>query len=636
MSSAHTTLLEESRDALDQIPIHQPPYDFEVGLADGYDDLLSGEFSDVTDDLDQLLDLIRLRGRLLLSGHAGTGKTSLSLRLMARAVKKGWPTLRVDLRRWTPTIDERWRRSIDAEALPIGLLSPLATPPVMDRLIRDALGEGSALVVVDGLNEVPARSARAIPMVLDLFARRNPQIGVVLCDRFQRRELPSEDWLLGTISEVRGASPSPPVNSALLLDISEGKIDTGQTEADILLDFLCAKAEIKSPDDGRLADSALRLYKDESRYFEWSALIALLSDADIAVRLASSGTIDRDGDWASFRHHLFHDALAAHAVARHPECWEGGVFDTLTFNANSFDAVGLGLEQIREGADANRFLLSVYDWNLYAAAYALARGRRLGTLAVDSNTEEAMLAVLAERRWDPVAPSAQRVSDALRVFETELARRYLGARDVEEVFSIVAEGNVGEGRGSWRQLFLGRVGTNRLLDELVDGGPLKGWIAANSLRRSALGADEFARLVGAFEDASGTVRWRAIHVLGSQPGADAAALLLGALDDDDWVWVRYGAIRALVEMAGSSEELRESIVAALVERLPALVQEPRVLTEMEKALQLREPPDGWGRAVAPLLEELFSVAPTVADQDHWRAVGRKVEASIQAARAEPT
>jgi hypothetical protein len=636
MRSAHTTLLEESRDALDQIPIYEPAYDFEVGLAEGYDELLSGKFAEVTGDLDQLLDLLRLRGRLLLSAHAGTGKTSLSLRLMAHAVEKGWPTLRVDLRRWTPTIDDRWRRSLDAEALPIGLLSPLTTPRAEDRLIRDALGEGSALIVVDGLNEVPARSARAIPVVLDFLARRNPQVGIVLCDRFQRRELPSDDWVLGTISDVRGPVASPPVDSALLLDISDGRIDTGKTEADILLNFLCAKAQVKSPNQGGLADAALRLYKDESRYFEWSALRSLLSDVDIAARLESSGAIHREGNWAFFRHHLFHDALAAHAVATRPECWDGEAFDTLTFNANSFDAVGLGLEQIREEGDANRFVLSVYDWNLYAAAYALARGRRLGMLAVDTNTEEAMLAVLAERRWDPVAPSAQRVSDALRVFETGLARRYLDARDPKEVCSIVAEGGIDEGGKGWRRLFLGETGTNRLLDELVSGGALKGWIAANSLRRNVLGGDEFARLADALSDSSGTVRWRAVHVLGSQPRAEAAELLLRALDDDEWVWVRYGAVRALIEMAAFSEELRQSIIADIISRIPQLAGEPRVLAEMEKALQLRVPPEGWGRAVAPLLEELFSVALTVADQDHWRSVGRKVEASIHAARAAET
>jgi hypothetical protein len=629
MSSAHTTLLEESRGALEQIPVYQPPYDFEVGLADGYDKLLSRKFFEVTDDMDHLLDLVRLRGRLLLSAHAGTGKTSLALRLMARAVEKGWPTLRVDLRRWTPSIDERWRQSLDAEALQIGVLSPLATPSAGERVIRDALGEGSALVVVDGLNEVPAKSARAIPVLLDLLARRNPQIGIVLCDRFKRRDLPSDDWLLATISDVRGAVPSPPVDSALLLDISGGEIDMDRTEADLILRFLCASAQIDSPDQGGLANAALRLYKDESRYFEWSALLALLSDVDIATRLASSGAIHREGSWASFRHHLFHDALAAHAVAAHPESWGGEIFDILTFKANSFDAVGLGLEQIRDVANANQFLLSVYDWNLYAAAYSLARGRRLGTLAVDPNTEEAVLAVLAERRWDPVAPSAQRVSDALRVFETDLARRYLDARDTEEVFSIVGEG----GDEEWRQLFLGEVGANRLLDELVAGGPLKGWIAANALRRCAVGDDEFARLADALGDLSGTVRWRVVHVLGSQPGVEAASLLLAALDNDQWVWVRYGAIRALVEMAASSDELREQIVADLIVRIPALAREPMVLAEMEKALQLRLPPEGWGRAVAPLLEELFSVAPTVADQDHWRSVGRKVEASIRRARA---
>ena len=635
MKSAHDTLLDESRDALADLPAHEPSFDFKIGLADDFDALLSAKFSEVTGDLDELLNLIRIHGRLLLSAHAGTGKTSLSIRLMMRAVEIGWPTLRIDLRRWTPAIDGRWRRSVEAEAHQLGLLTPLASPRADDRLIRDALVEGPALIVVDGLNEVPAASARAIPVALDLLARRNPSVAVVLCDRFQRREL-SSDWLLATISDVRSEAAAPSLDSALLMDISEGQINPDQTEADLLLRYLCAKAEITSPDEGGLAEAALRLYKDESRSFQWSALLSLLSNADIAPRLAASGAIRREGQWASFRHHLFHDALAAHAVASRPARWKPDVFDLLTFNANSFDAVGLGLEQVRGRRDADRFLLSVYDWNLYAAAYALARGRRLGRIDVDSDTEEAMLAVLAERRWDPVAPSARRVSDALRVFETDLARRYLDARNTDEVFSIVAEGSSREQVSDWRSLFLGDVGANRLLDELTAGSPLSGWIAANALRRKRLGEDEFARLSEAVHDESDTVRWRSVHVLGSQAGPRAAALLLSALDGDVWVWVRYGAIRALVEMAAVSADLREPIFADLISRIPLLVAEPMVLAELEKALQLREPPEGWARAVAPLLEELFSAAPTVAVQDHWRAVGQKVEATIRAARVTPT
>lgn len=632
MNSAYSTLLEKSREAFEQIPRHHPAFQFKVGLANGYDELLSADYVEITEDFDQLLDMIRLRGRMVLSGHAGTGKTSISLRLMTHALLRGWPTLRIDLRRWTPSLDERWRGSLDIGAQRIGLLSPLATPTADDQLVREALGEGAALVVVDGLNEVPAATARAMPAALDLLAQRNPGVGIVLCDRFQRRDLPSEDWLLGTIAEVRGASPSPHLDSALLLDISKGTVDTQQTEADLLVNFLCANGKIKSPEEGGLSEAALRLYEDESRYFKWSALLQLADPAMVA-RLVASGVICRDRDWAFFHHHLFHDALAAHAVARRPESWVGEVFDILTFNANSFDAVGLGLEQIRDEPAADRFLLAVYDWNLYAAAYALARGRRLGSLAVSTSTEEAMLAVLAERRWDPIAPSAQRVADALRVFETPLARRYLEARDTDEVFSIVAEGANREGGEDWRQLFLGEVGTNRLLDELVDGGPLNGWIAANALRRESLAAEHIARIAIAARDESGTARWRAVHVLGTQNDRGVERLLFDALDGDVWVWVRYGAIRALVELAAHSEDLQGEILVGLTERVPDLAEQPRVMAELEKALQLRNPPDGWASAVAPLLEQVFSIAATVSDQDHWRTVGRRIEESVRMARS---
>lgn len=626
-------LFEACRHELADTDHPEPLFDFEIGMADDYSRLLSGEFLEKTSDLDHVLECAQFRGRLLISAHAGTGKTSLAFRLMAQSLRNKRSALRIDLRRWTPSLNELWQSSPSADSRRIALLlDGLASPKIDSKILRAAIDEDGALVVVDGLNEVPASTAQEIPRVLEAFAARHPLASVVLCDRFQRRNLPSDDWLLATITCVRGPNHDAlNVDNALLLDISGGEIGNQETEAAVLLSYLCKAASIDVPEDSNLDESALCLYENGTRYFQWARLIALAGE-EVPSRLVDSGALKREDDGAYYRHHLFHDVLAAHAVARQPHRWSPSCFETLTFNANSFDAIGLGLELIHDAASADRFLLSVYDWNLYAAVYALARGRRLGSLAVSLDTEEAMLAVLAERRWDPVAPSAERVEDALRVFDTPLARRYLCAANLTEVLGIVGERRRQEKTPSWRTLFLGEADIDLLIAGIGSGGPLNGWIGANALRREVLNDRDLGRIGAALRDQDQTVRWRAAHVLGAQPSSVSAAMLFDALDRDEWVWVRYGAIRSLVELAGSSEQLRDPIMDGILKRILILREDSLVIAELEKALQLREPPIGWASSIAPLLERLFSIAPTVPDQDHWRAVGRRVEESIRTSR----
>lgn len=611
-----------------------PEFQFEVGLASRYEELLSGEFEQTTSDLQRLLDLVRLKGRLLLSAHAGTGKTSLASQLMTHAIREGVPALRVDLRKWTPSIDSHWQNALDADIRRMSLLlTDLALPAISERRLRAEMhARGDVLVVVDGLNEVPSASARDIPGVLEAFAARNPQASVILCDRLQRRRLPSADWLLATIAHVNSPATQSEIDSALLLDIARGASGSEMNEAHILIRYLCEAGDIGSP--ALIAEAALKLYADGGRYFPWDRFVMHVG-SEPPGRLADSDVLCRDGASAYFRHHLFHDALAAYALTTTPQRWVPKWFDTLTFNANSFDAVGLGLELIESPELADRFLLSVYDWNLYAAAYALGRGRRLGELAVTSSTEEAVLAVLAERRWDPVAPSAQRVEDALRVFPAPLAKRLLDAVDLTAVFEIVGATETDAPHDRWRTVFLGKLGDDATMAEL-DSGPLIGWIAANALRRNRLNDRQLRKVSRALAAGTPTVRWRAAHVLGAQPTRHSVDRLLRALDKDGWVWVRYGAIRALVEIAGRSDSLRSHVIKSVRSRIPALRGDPIVLAELEKALELREPPRGWASSVEPLVEDLFLRASTVPDQDHWRQVGRRITDSVRSARAGAT
>lgn len=472
--------------------------------------------------------------------------------------------------------------------------------------------------------------------MLDEFAARAPWAGMLVTDRLQRRPLPSQLWQFATVTHVvhPGDGGSGPDN-ALLLDIGGGASGDGYNEAEILLAHLVEHAALRDEELEQLTTTCLDLYRryreGQGRFFETRALIAGVG-RDVVERLSDSEELQQEGERAYFRHHLFHDALAAAAVIADDEYWTRDCFDALTFEANSFDAVALALELIDDTEVGDKFVRDVYDWSLYASAYAVSQGRRHGSIAVSESAELALLAVLAERRWDPIAPSVQKVEDALRVSPAPVADRLLAARSLDEVIELVRAEASRDAVEDWLPLFAGEASEEDLVGSL-SRGPVPGWIAANVLRRRPLSGSAREGVLKALGSPERTVRWRAAHTLGADESDQAVDGLLAILDNDDWHWAKYGAVRALVEVAANDEQRREFVLEQLRKRLSQLALQELVFRELQSALQLRDPPIGWASAVAPLIEELFASAATVAEQDHWRRVGKRITESVQAARA---
>lgn len=629
-------LLAQTETALKEL-LREPPFDFEVSFAANYEDLLSGRASDATAEPGALIDAARDAGRLLLAAEGGAGKTTVAARVVEHGAQSGLAAVRVDLRRWSPEVHEEWKRLRGSDTRRMDLLlERLADVPVRERRLRRLGEEQGALVVVDGLNEVPPSATRELLWVVDAFAVRCPWASAIVCDRLQRRPLPSGNWALATISHVRRRDEIGGPDNALLLDLTGTAHEGAYNEAAILREHLTDAASLE-PDELRALDvtclSLYRSYKEgQGRFFETVALIDG-AGVDVTERLLASGELEQEDGRAYFRHHLFHDALAAGGIARDRELWTRDWLDALTFAASSFDAAALALELIDDADTADAFVTAVYDWSLYGAAYIVSQGRRHNSIHVSDSTELAMLAVLAERRWDPVAPSVQRIEDALRVWPSPLAEALLEAHDLDEVIALVSEHADDRARETWLPLFAADVDTGALLDALASG-PLPGWIASNVLRRDGLDAQARPAVLDALGSPDKTVRWRAAHTLGADQSDEAVAALLRILDDrDEWHWARYGAVRALVELAGRDDARRQRVLAALQERLDMLAEEEMVFRELQDALRLREPPHGWATDVAPLIEQLFARAGSVSEQDHWRRVGHRITESVLVARA---
>jgi len=311
--------LKAARAKLPNQP-HEPLFRFEVAFAEGYERLLAGDATDRTSDLDAVIQRTRDHGRLVMAAEAGAGKSSIAVRVLARAIEQRVMAIRVDLRRWSPEVHGRWKARRESDTRRMAVLLELADVPIDERRLRRLSAASGALVAVDGLNEVPPSATKELLWVLDAFASRCPWAGVLVCDRLQRRQL-SSAWHLATITDVErpNAEDSGGPDNALLLDIADQPADDTYNEAEILRGLLIKRARLDDPELAALEDTCLELYEPsgegQGRFFKTRALRAGVGDA-VADRLLESGELQEEGDGAFFRHHLFHDVLAAGAVAK--------------------------------------------------------------------------------------------------------------------------------------------------------------------------------------------------------------------------------------------------------------------------------------------------------------------------------
>jgi hypothetical protein len=209
-----------------------------------------------------------------------------------------------------------------------------------------------------------------------------------------------------------------------------------------------------------------------------------------------------------------------------------------------------------------------------------------------------------------------------------LAKRLLEANDHGAIVGIIAEiGPGSEGFERWRALFSiprGATIGDEVARSIEERDSLLGWTAANVLKRVRLSAPQQQYLRELLlESPDETLRWRASHALGAHASVATVEALLLALRDT-YHWVRYGAIRSLIEIAATDETLRKVIFERLRTVVGELSEDRETLQEFERALLLREPPPAWAEAVEEVIEELWANAETMALQDHWRKVGYDV------------
>ena len=631
-----------------------------VGLGEcaNYDDLLRGR-SRANISHETLIDLASRKGRVLVCGRGASGKSAAMMRAALCSISLGHATFLIELSRWSHDATEEWARSRQSPLEAFDFLLRRFGAGKFDISDAEFLAPSvKKIFFLDGLNETPGSIANEILAACDGVASAMVGASVIASDRLVRRTLNYDArWcfvmpLAIAKSEIDlhniQANISGPIYTLLSLPFFLDRAMRGE-----LLSSTTATIEELLIDKGRLdpnemtvaVDAAWRAYEiDESRSFP-KRRFEEAGQVAVADKLLEGGALTRvDDNRVAFHHHWYHDCLAAVYVAKRKDLWKfetrHRTLDALTFKANSFDAIGFVLEKTDQ-VDREQFLRAVYDWNPYAVGYALSE-TNTRRADIPRSTRVIMLAMLADRRFDPHFFSAQRALDGLRLLlNDEDARQFYEARTRNDLRSIVASLHIeaDDHFEAWRRLFsLQEVNAETLARLLTDQDSILGWTAANVVKQLTLTAPVEDAIIEASDSLTPVVRRRAVHAMGGFPLPRFVDALLVRIDKDEDENVRYGAIRSLVETAANSPNLIDGIISALISRLEAIARSPRLVSELSTAPFMNEgkAPENWATNMSRILYGLADRQEDRSAAEHWNAIVSRLRQHTSSRSARPT
>jgi hypothetical protein len=596
-------------------------------IAEDFDHILAG--TGVELPLDQFSDRIQEKGQAIIQARGGAGKTVTAERLAAlEATHHG--VAFVQALTMPPGLGD-FGTKLDIDLL-IGLSQ--------DMRRADLLRERSeGLVIIDGINEIPKERADRILLSIPILSARHPFIRFVVTDRLTRRDIDQDVWLLGTLGPVpekevreRLDTPTEPLPDHLTVPYYlDRSIDQGgpDSQVAILREGLTIHGGVPEHVIGSLAGAVYDRY--EKRY-DRTIDAETITDAvgvDIYDRMLSSDALRRQGNGIQFAHHLMQDFLAALHLSTHDKLWYQPGFDVVTLKASSFDALALAAALIEPRQRVDDFVHRVFDWNYYGAAYILEEDAS-GEKRILEAMRTAILAMLAEKRFDRMVVTAHRVEDALRLQNDVLASRLLRADNRDEVVQIVESALPQGWETQWPEWFHDWYETFKRpskaqategdVANITSPTGTVGWATSNMLKRLRTPEDLRQIVRGhAATHGSPTVRWRAVHTLGAWPSEDSVDVLLSRVEDsDEELWVRYGALRSLLEVAaGSGRPIRRRVFTALgnADLARKIASSQPLRKEAIRALEVADMPDDWHALAGDFLDYLWADSDDPLDRD---------------------
>ncbi len=597
----------------------------------------------------EVLDVVLAKRRVVLYGPSGAGKSVLLRQILRQLAPGDDPVVvLVDLKSgWNVDWGSRLVEAPDESNVDSSLNLLLAACPQRPTAskLRAMAAERRVVLLVDALNEVPAETGQRIREALEQYLRREDNVSVLITDR--RVELFYRDYRW-TALDLRGAS----INEARAVveeAFGKGSYDTLSADdqrlltvpffleralrshklnlgsrADAVREFL-EGAGFEEEELTRVANIAFTVYGRGVTVLQPEDLTAL-SDGGLLKRLIDAEVLIEDDEGMIISHQLVHQYLVGRYLAARPEDWTGVMLDMVTAEAASLDVVGMTIAAIPEQHDRDQFLRIVYDWSWTAAVIALGETQSTSH-AVSEALAIAILAMIAEKRFNAAQDTVARAEGLLRIVPGEFVREMLEVESSAQLYARVTSLDLTEATWwpHWKKVFLGLAPETsqslRALADIASSEPLIGWATANALRRFVPTGQAPVVLRAIFwsqlrdDSASKATRWRIVHTLGAWPSQENAALLFEAFDDA-YSWVVYGAVRSLVEMAARTDDatLRGEILDSLRANLTRL--KPSARSTIAWVAPYDGADQGWPQAVRPLLNTARDEAAGL-ERDRW-------------------
>jgi hypothetical protein len=629
--------------------------------------------SDMGITLDQLIARIQTSRMIIMRGAAGSGKSTCMRRLAELLVQDQHSTIVpifLQLRDLKPEVLARAGEAVQDDATPERYIEPLLDASIVPLGIADlkqlgdhalALNGGLILVMADGLNELYGEESTNLILkrLIAYVTRRGLSARVLVSDRITPRDVINTQWQQLRIEqlapdvvrqqfEARGIDAvyhelstadrtllQTPYFLAYALDHNTTHLSSAAEAIKAFFEEMDFDGDVLD----RMAQAAFDAYNDHHSYkFDVPHFMHAVGDV-VYRRLVDGGVLivlPTAGDTqaaqqpseplAQFDHPLKHDYLAARYLAQHTTEWTPASLDVVSFESNSFDALAMTLELLQDVAQCDTFIQRVHNWNWAAALVCIAKAVRSGSGRHSQEIQLAVLALVAEKRFDPVQQTRARANEVLSLFPQAIAAPYQQVRDLAELRALAQQQVQSEAKyydgepwfPRWRDLFVRfdkpAFGEDDLR-QIIRQEALIGWTAANMLRRFKL-SDLDVRQLRAYYDACGavdfndwrasTIRSRVVHALSCTDTRPAVDLLVEALSHDRYLWARIGAARSLIEIAALTAD--SALRGHVIDTLFGMVKEARTeilaiktLHEIGMSAFYRDAHPGWQQAVTPLI-----------------------------------
>ena len=621
--------------------------------------------NDTTYTLEGFINEIKSSELVMLAGVGGLGKSLLLKRIMLKIADTNKHAFIIfcEAKYWRDTYSNGLKKELPLEQRVNNLLSGFQVTLTTAELINDfgALKENESLekyFFLDGLNEIP--NSRIRNEIIDLLFDFHKNFGFIIgvLTRYQNPE-EHKNWKNFELERLDKATLKSIVahhfNKRLedyternleylalpyFLDIAiKNNRDIVNGYSDYLYDHVLKNLKMPKRDGAikDLANLAYKAYQSNNKF--------IIPDKDITPSIrknyVDTKILFKSDQGYLFEHHLINELFVANKISQDQNLWSRQTFDLITFeNRISFEVVQMILEQINKSEDGDKYLTSLYDWNFYAVLHCLRN--------VDRNYSNQLavliILILTEKLYDKFSHTKKKVKAYLKpLFEKfqinaipEKLDDYIDRNPTIEEnyidFIRIIESNLsyftsGEYIETYKLLSNKDEAINeQLIIKLVDSDPLTGWSCSNVLKRHKFNPEIEAQLRILFLSNNNFIyKWRIVHALGNSSTMASANFLLDIIKTNEYMWVTYGAIRSLFEIAlfNSTKDECEELLEKLSSILDSQIFTKSCVYEIKSCLESEIEVDKKPAALKLIERAISSLSENFLEKEIWKNLKNK-------------